>query len=123
VAYDAASAAHDHRGDIMNTSPSHQEKAHAQVLGRPARDRAAPYPGRHGPALRRAGSGPGRRLGHRLPLPGRHFARPGQPGNPNVGKWLRRRQYQSAATIRTTFPTWRGPVRVATPVSCPSLRR
>src|SRR5215470_7964850 len=37
----------------MNTSAPHRGNPHARVPGQPARDRAAPYPGRHGPALRR----------------------------------------------------------------------
>ena len=37
----------------MNTSAPHREKAQAQVPGRLAGDRAAPYSGRQGPALRR----------------------------------------------------------------------
>ena len=37
----------------MNTSAQHREKAQAQVPGRLAGDRAAPYSGRQGPALRR----------------------------------------------------------------------
>jgi hypothetical protein len=37
----------------MNTSAPHQENPHARVPGQPAKDRAAPHPERHGPALRR----------------------------------------------------------------------
>src|SRR5689334_16370238 len=37
----------------MNTSAPHRGKAQAQVPGRLANDRAAPYSGRHGPARRR----------------------------------------------------------------------
>ena len=37
----------------MNSSAPHQENPHARVPGQPAKDRAAPHLGRHGPALRR----------------------------------------------------------------------
>jgi len=37
----------------MNTSAPHRGNPHARVPGRPAKDRAAPHLGRHGPALLR----------------------------------------------------------------------
>ena len=82
---------------------------------------AAPQGHRRG---RRAGSGPGGRLGHRLPLPGAPTRRPASAWKTTANAWLRHCDRHPAGTITVSFKDWwGGKTPLTNTFSCTSLHR